>query len=211
MPSTRFTFTVSNSPIVHLTTNTPKLLLGYLFLFALLLLLGANAHAQKPEKSYIRRDHPEGTMYFIEPQPFKAEIRLPDGQESTAKGAADFTLDYRDSTANTASVFTVAFTLPSDEAMRQVDSAVLVAGGVRLGASVDSERYFVEPKGKKWRNRYGLRFDPGHGLRWLMSSPELELHLYSPGLVAVMRFGASEQTIMRALGQVMAIETDLDQ
>ncbi|MBI1192544.1 MAG: hypothetical protein GC205_05150 [Bacteroidetes bacterium] len=168
-------------------------------------------HAQKPEKSYIRRDHPEGTMYFIEPQAFKAEVRMADGQESSSKGVADFTLDYRDSTASVPSFFTVAFTLPSANALRQVDSAVLVAAGARLGATAVSERYFVEPKGKKWRNRYGARFEPGQGLRWLMGNPELELHLYSPGLVAVMRFGSSEQAIMRALGQVMAIETDLDQ
>jgi len=166
--------------------------------------------AQKPEKSYIRRDHPEGTMYFIEPQAFKAEVRAAGGQVSSSKGVADFTLDYRDSSASVPSFFTVAFTLPSADALRQVDSTVLFAAGARLGATVVTERYFVEPKGKKWRNRYGARFDPGQGLRWLMGSPELELHLHSPGMVAVMRFGSSEQVIMRALGQVMAIETDLD-
>jgi len=179
--------------------------------FCWFVLAGAPAlQAQKPEKSYIRRDHPEGTMYFIEPQAFKAEVMLAGGQMNRSKGVADFTLDYRDSTASMPSFFTLAFTLPSAEALRQVDSAVLVAAGARLGATVLTERYFVEPKGKQWRNRYGLRFEPAPGLRWLMGAPDLELQVYSAGLVAYVRFGSSEQATMRALGQVMAIETDLD-
>ncbi len=175
--------------------------MGYFF-FALILLGSAlELCAQKPEKMFIRRSHEEGTMYFIRPQKM--------GISPKAKGEADFTLDRRDTVAK--SHFTITWTMLSREPLRNLDSAVLLISDQRVARSAQWERYYVDPKGKNWTNRYALRFEPSEGLRWMLAEEPIGWVIYSGGKAWRFSPGSKEQFIIRTLAQVMAIETDLDE
>ncbi len=179
--------------------NTPGVTPGY-FLFGLFALcFASDALAQRPEKFLVRRDHPEGIMFFIEPQ----SCRTDEGVQAVS----DFTLDHRDSAAG---VFTIAFTLPSREPLRSVDSARLYNNANPAAFTGLWERYYVEPKGKKWTNRYAIRFTPEEGLGWLTGEGAPTFVVYSGGRVTGFRFGVKETEILRTLGLMMAIETEPD-
>ncbi len=138
-------------------------------------------------------------MFFIRPQTFKT----PEG----AKGEVDFTLDQRDTTA---SRFTMAFTLPMATALRNLDSVQFVLDGKRLLSSADTERYFVEPKGKKtWINRYAVRTQPEAGIAWLSGPGERYWVLFSEQQRIECRIGRKEGELLSILAQLLAIESGL--
>ncbi len=190
---------MSKRVLTDYSGDTPSFL-GYL-LFWLLALAASpgDIQAQKPEKQFIRHGHSEGTMFFIRPQMFKTT----EGQ----KGEADFTFDQRDTSA---SRFTMAFTLPMATALRNLDSVQFVLGGKRLLSSADTERYFVEPKGKKtWINRYAVRTEPEAGISWLSGPGERSWVLFSGQQRIECRIGRKEGELLAILAQLLAVEAGL--
>lgn len=139
-------------------------------------------------------------MFFIRPQDCTTSDK--------GKAVADFTLDQRDSATGT---FAIAFTLITQDPIRNVDSSHLYLGSQRMASSLVSERYFVEPKGKKWTNRYAIRFTPYEGIHWLIDQGTPTFTVFYGGRELNFSMGSGEQFILRTLGQVMAIETGLDQ
>jgi hypothetical protein len=138
-------------------------------------------------------------MFFIRPQQFKTA----EGQ----KGSVDFTLDRRDSAA---SRFTLAFTLQLQSALRSLDSVQFWLDGKRLHSSADTERYFVEPKGKKtWINRYAVRMEPEPGIAWLIGPGERRWVLFEQGAPIECIMGRKEAELLGILGQLLAIESGL--
>ena len=138
-------------------------------------------------------------MFFIRPQQFKTA----EGH----KGSVDFTLDRRDSAQ---SRFTMAFTLPLPASLRNLDSVQFLLDGKRLQSSADTERYFVEPKGKKtWINRYAVRMEPEPGINWLSGPGQRSWVLYEQGRAISCILGRKEAELLGILGQLLAIESGL--
>lgn len=179
-------------------SGTPRLLpavAGYCFL--VLLVVAQPLYAQKPARELIRNKHEQGEMFFIKPRTYTGDIRQKEG--------IDFTLDHRDTSV---SVFSAVFFFKSKEPIRTIDSSWLMHGDRRIAHSVLSERYFVEPKGKKWVNRHAVRFGESEALEWLLSSGDAALRIFWEDQSATIRFSDSEWALIHTIGQVMAIETD---